>query len=322
MAGVLQYRTLAQKNASFVVTNTGRATMPLIVNNVADEDREYSIELLPSRNNPADLTRMEVGICLEKPLYEIWQKGGCSAEKILHHDAESRTLYLQGYDSKIGELRLPKDNKKQLRMICSCSVLANEDIKEEKRYEYDIVQRDLQTGQIVGGEHFSIVQKPRKGIFPAIKSLMTSEGYELEAVGVEEDADYFWLNDKGYVMAMGQTVRIVPQLNDKHILLKVKAKSDGAINYAVLSLDPHLTIKEVSPNPFKTSLTITLSEPVPEGTVISMSPIGAVGSSERYKVRSGERRLTISNADCVAGIYVIVLQVNGTVVDTRSVICK
>ena len=151
---------------------------------------------------------------------------------------------------------------------------------------------------------------------------MTSEGYELEAVGVEEDADYFWLNDKGYVMAMGQTVRIVPQLNDKHILLKVKAKCDGATNYAVLSLDPHLTIKEVSPNPFKTNLTITLSEPVPEGIVISMTPIDVAGSSERYKVRSGERQLTISNADCAAGVYVIVLQVNGTVVDTRSVICK
>lgn len=71
----------------------------------------------------------------------------------------------------------------------------------------DIVQRDLSTGKIVGGEHFTIVQQPRKAIWPEIKSTLTQEGYELEAVNVDEDATYTWLNDQGAVLAEGKSYK-------------------------------------------------------------------------------------------------------------------
>lgn len=322
LAGVLNYKTIAQVNASFVATNNGTANMPLIVSNVADEGREYSIEVIPCENNPTDIKNMEIGIQLEEPLFKIWKNGGEMAEKAISYKASPRKFNIQQYHGKISNLQLPKDQRQRLRMNCTCCIVANEDITKETTYEYDIVQRDLSTGKIVGGEHFTIVQQPRKAIWPEIKSTLTQEGYELEAVNVDEDATYTWLNDQGAVLAEGKSAKIVPQIGDKQIKLRVAAKSDGAINYATLTLDQHMNIKGITPNPFKNKLIITLSEPASEDTKVIIAPVNTVGATEEYQIKAGEKEIVVYTSSYKSGIYLVSLLVKGSVIDSRNVVCQ
>lgn len=322
LAGVLPYKTIAQVNASFVATNSGSTNMPLIVRNVTDEECEYSIEVIPCEKNPSDIKKMEIGMRMEEPLYRIWKDGGEMVENATIYKKAPNEMLVRQYGAKISNLLLPKADRQRLRVNCTCSIVADEDITEETKFEYDIVQRDLKTGQIVGGEHFTVVQQPRKAIRPEIVSSLTKEGYELRATNVNEDANYVWLDEQGCVVAEGPVAKIVPSVGDKQIRLKVTAKCDGAVNYASFPFDMNFGIECVTPSPFCSYFTVSLSSPAAEGTVLRIAPVNVASKAEVYKMNSGERDLTVNTVGYKPGIYLVALIVDGTVVDTRSVVCQ
>jgi len=200
------------------------------------------------------------------------------------------------------------------------NILAKEDVKEETVYAYDIALRDKETGELVDGERFVIKQMPRQAILPVIDVKETDRGYLLKATNVNEAANYIWYNSTGEKVGSGQEVNIIPSEKEQKYRLMVEAESDGAINYADITLNSFFAIKSTSPNPFTSQLTITLSTPATDDIEFRLTPVNTVGKAESYRMKPGDSEITIKTSEYNKGIYVVSLLKNGKILDTRQII--
>ena len=279
---ILGKRRVAQNNASFMtLSNTSRMEIPLNVRNIYDNDREFSIEVMPAKEYPTDDSKVEVGIRLSEPLYKSWVESGTASEKMITYKTLPQKVYTQGFNSKLKDIRLAKGETEKI--YCTYNILAKEDVKEETVYAYDIALRDKETGELVDGERFVIKQMPRQAILPVIDVEETDRGYLLKATNVNEAANYIWYNSTGEKVGSGQEVNIIPSEKEQKYRLMVEAESDGAINYADITLNSFFAIKSTSPNPFTSQLTITLSTPATDDIEFRLTPVNTVGKAESYR---------------------------------------
>ena len=320
MVDILGHRNIAQTNILFATPEEAAQGLSMIARNVFDTDREYSIEVLPVKDMPTNIRKTEIGLRLSENLYEAWRQNGASAEKMASYSSAPRMLYAQGFGSKVGDLRMKKGQEE--RILCTCNIIADEDVSEETTYAYDIVMRDKVTRRIIDGERFVIRQQPRKAILPEIAKEATELGYVLRAQHVDEDATYTWFDETGSKVGEGEEVTVVPSQKTRKYRLQVRAKEDGAVNYAETAVDSYFTIKTVSPNPFTTQLTVKLNAVAGSNTFVRLTPVSGSGASEDYRIKSGEEEVTIYTSGYSKGVYVLSLLNNGKVLDSRQVVCE
>lgn len=318
----LYHRNIGQKNVFFVNPTEGTAPeIRLNVRNVAEERGSYSIELLPAGEEEASASNIEVTARLSESLYEAWRNGGSMAEKTTAYKSAPSRLYLRGGNSMLDNISL--DVKQSGTIHCSCSVIANEDITEEKTYKYDLVQRDRNSGTIVGGERFEIHVKPRPAILPVIEQMKVDDKLVLIAANIHEDVKYEWFDEDGNMVGEGKEVAVGVANTRTQYLLKVTAKSDGAINYATAIVGEAFGIAGISPVPFVNQLHIKLSAPADEATAIRLTPVSSPAVvTEDYQVKSGESEIAIRTDGLVQGNYLVSLIHDGTVVSTRQITRK
>lgn len=319
VADILGKRSLVQKNAAFIAgEESSIIEIPLNVNNVCIDDHEYDIEILPVKEYPTNDAKIEVGIRMSDNIYSAWNKKGAFAEKVISYKSAPKKVYVQEFNSKIQNIELKKNEIGKI--FCTCEIIAKEDITEETLYAYDIVLRDKVSGTIIDGERIVIKQQPRKAILPEIKQEIIDGGYLLKAINVDEPATYTWYNEAGENIAEGKEIKVGPNVNEKQLRVKVKAGSDGAVNYAYTTVGSNLSIESVTPNPFNTQITIVLNEPATENTILKLTPASNAGLAEFYQVKAGEKEMTIFTSKYKKGIYVLSLLKENNLIETRQLI--
>lgn len=316
---VLGNNWIAQRNISFYSNSSNASTeLPLYVRNVYDEARDYSIEILPVENSVNDLSKIETCIRLSAPLYSAWEKGGRQTNKAVAYKSHPERFYLKGEDSRIENIGLLKGRREKI--YCTGSVIAEEDITEERTYKYNIVQRDRNTGNIVGGERIEILVKPRKALIPIIRQSIEGSQIRLTASNIEEAASYEWFDENGYLVGKGKELLLSPETGNREYKLKVCAENDAAINYAFTSVTQKQGLEKITPIPFKDRINVKLSLPADDDTYISLTPVNAVNKTENYHVTSGESEMTIYISNYVKGTYLVSLLRNGKVIDSRHIV--
>lgn len=318
---ILGKRCIAQINANFIQSLAeAKKEFPLWVNNGLDSNREYCIEVVPVEGFNGNNSNLEVGIRLSDPIYKAWEKGGKFAEKATCFSSQPNKLYMKADASRIMDIEM--EPKQASRIYCTCEVLATEDVMDETTYAYDIVLRDKKTGMAVDGERFYIKQQPRKALLPEIIGETVDDGYQLKASNIDEAVKYEWYDETGSIVARGKEVVVKPTIGNNQYKLKVEAESDGAINYATITLDEHFRVKSISPNPFSTQITVTLSSAAEDNTAIRIAPANGTDSYEEYQVKKGEREITIYTSHYAKENYIITLLSDGKKIESRQIICK
>lgn len=311
-------RRIAQKNLTIYNSSLEASQgMPLYVSNLYDQDRDYSLEIIPMADDADALEHLEISIDLPDELYHAWQKGGKKAEHISTFKSQPQKLFAHGAHSKISYLKLA--SKQYSKIKCYSRIIADEDIINPKVYSFSIIQRDIKTGNIVGGEDFMIKQEPRNAICPQIESVDLGDKCVLKAININEPAHLTWYDEAGIKIGEGDNILLASPQKQVYTL-KVESKKDGTVNYSQTEVDAIQGFKHLSPLPFSTQLDFTLFSPAAPNTSIVITPISFVGTSEKYEFRQGEAEMTVYTANYVKGTYAISLLVNGIVVDTKQII--
>lgn len=141
----------------------------------------------------------------------------------------------------------------------------------------------------------------------------------LEASNVNEPATYEWFDSERNLIGKGKDLS-VPAGVEGEITLRVKADEDGQIGYAKTFVEKGMSIKSLSPLPFKSSLNVTLSAPATSSTTLKIASVSGNGEILEYPVAKGESELTVYASQLGKGIYTVSLIENGAVVDTERVI--
>lgn len=315
-----QKRWIAQENATFYNSPAAASQgLPLVVRNTFGEEREVNIEILPSDRSRAAMNKTEVAVKLPQALYKAWNTGGRKAQKAMAYVSAPEKVYLQACDSKIQDIRL--DAHQADKMVCYFNVIADEDITEDTYYEFNIIQRDKLTGEIMDGENVRILMQPRHAIKPEVVTTVGNDGVVLEERNVSEAARYEWYDETGMKVAEGKKVTIKPNSKIKTYRLKVIAEKDGAVNYASASMEPKATfgIESIAPLPIGSQLTIRLTGSASANTKIRITSASDPTVSEVYTVKQGEREMTLFTSQFDKGVCLVTLLKDGKVVDSRKV---
>lgn len=316
---VLGYSWIAQKNMTFYSNGTNGVTeLPLYVRNVYEDEREYSIEIVPVENDESDLSNIETSIRLSAPLYSAWEKGGRQSAKAVSYNSLPEKFILRGTEGKLENIRLKKGQSE--RIYCLSNIIANRDIAEEKTYRYNIIQRDKETGDVVGGERIEILVKPRPAITPVISRTVENGQVKLTASNIKEEVRYEWCDENGNRIGDGEEILLTADSKNGEYRLKVCAESDGAVGYAAITVDSKQGIVSISPVPFKEKITVKLLSPADNSTYISITPANTVGKTERYQVKPGETEVTLNVSNHSRGNYIVSLVNDGTTIDSKQII--
>lgn len=313
---------VAQRNLTVTYfKETKSVDIPIYIRNLANEKRAYDIEVVPdSKSGSANVfSDLEVCVNVTPAVYRAWNSGGKSAKSIKWNESSPYRIQLTDIDSQIKNIVLAPEHEDKL--VFTVSQIANMNSYIPQHYKFHIIQRDSETGEILGGEAFEFVTEGREAVLePAISAELTDGRYELTETNVTEDSEYEWTDADNKVIAKGKTVRIDAPVVDSSYKLRVQSRADGAVNYAAINLAKVPIIESISPNPFTDNLNIKLSRCADENTSVLVSGISDNSIKKEINLSKGDKGLSIDTSMLPKGGYIITIICNEKVMESRQVV--
>ncbi|MBO5468056.1 MAG: hypothetical protein J6A02_11560 [Prevotella sp.] len=312
---------IAQRNMTIIYAEeNSQPEIPLYIRNIYSVDKDFNIEIVPNEKNATLFDESETILKLSQEVYSAWQNGGSQGDDIEQDYSDAKRIKMLDITSKIKNIKLSA--KQENKVYFTCNFLADETIDSISEYYVDVIQRDVNTGTIIGGETFKIIKTPRAALTPEISYNFDENDYLLEATGINEDVQYEWFNEDGEKVGEGEKIKVKASAPTKTYTLKVSAKKDGAYNYASISLDRISEIKSISPNPFNDHVKIKFRKATTEIYSIKIALINGAGGNYEYVVNEGQNEFIIDTSKYKKGNYILNLIREGKIIESRQILKK
>jgi serine protease len=320
-ANVRNNNNIAWKNVTTInVANTNNTVIAL--RNLSDETQNSYLELVKenSETGKSIYEEAEVSVKMDETLYSAWERGGKLAEQ-LNATTDIKKKLVKGNNVILDNISLNPNEIGTLQL--SFNFLTKE-ITEKNKFTYHVVQRDKETGEIIGGETITI-EKNQRDIFSAdageTKIVDINEPITIRATQISEPVVYNWYDTNGNLIFSGKDLTIATQVATKY-KLEVIATSDGFKDYSEVEvkLKPSV-LSSIAPNPATNNVVINYK--VNEaGTAYLMiiSSYGTSNSSNNYILNTNSSETNIDISNYPIGFYTVALVCNGQIVDAKTLI--
>lgn len=316
LGGVARSKHLTQKNLTIIKGDCN--SIPLNVRNIAGEDHIYNIEVMADpRNNSSIFNKMELSMKMSEPLVNGWIDYGMQGEDLDILMTNSVDIRMLSENSKVESIIMEADLVSDV--MITCNKLANFEVVKPDTAIFHVVQRDAETGKIVGGEAFMVITEPRPAIEPLASCSVGDGKISLSAGNVNEAATYEWYDANNILVGKGQNIAL-PLDRVGEYKLRVIADSDGAVSYASVNVESLMKIDEMSPLPFLGNLNIKISAPATGNTKVRLTSIAMPSFVREYVFNSSEKSLNIDTSQYVKGVYIVNLLENNVIMDTKRII--
>lgn len=261
----------------------------------------------------------EVGIKMNDVLYQAWERGGKEAQ-LLDPTLEEKRKIVRGNHVILDNIAFNANETGTLRLDFN---FLTKELTDKTNYAYHVIQKDAETGQIIGGETFIINKNPRP-IFEAEapdKEVDLNQAITISAEDINEPAIYNWYDNDGNLIYQGKDLQIANAISEKY-KLEVISTVDGFKDYTEVevTLKPS-TLENIVPNPATNNVLISYKlNSVSSAYLMVIGYYGSNGTSNNYilDVNSSETNLNVSNYP--SGFYTVALVVNGEIVDAKTLI--
>lgn len=261
----------------------------------------------------------EVGIKMDEILFNAWERGGKEAQ-LLDPTLEEKRKIVRGNHVILDNISFNANETGTLRLDFNFLI---EELTEKTNYAYHIIQKDGETGQIIGGETFIIIKNPRP-IFEAEapdKEVDLNQAITISANDINEPAIYNWYDNEGNLIYQGKDLQIANAVAEK-FKLEVIATADGFKDYkqVEVKLKPS-TLENITPNPATNNVLVSYKlNGANSAYLMVIGYYGSNGTSNNYilDINSSETNLNVSNYP--SGFYTVALVVNGEIVDGKTLI--
>ena len=196
-----------------------------------------------------------------------------------------------------------------------------------QQFVYHIVQRDLETGNVVGGETYLVNKGKTEGrrLFADAggdKKADRDEIITFSAAQLNEAVIYNWYAD-GKLVYQGKDLTVAVDIAKKY-KLEVVALADGTKDYAevAVTLNPS-TLGGIAPNPAQDNVTVGYKLNDTNSAYLSIiGSYGANRASNNYILDVKNTEISIDISNYPSGLYTVALISNGKIVDTKKLIKK
>ena len=126
----------------------------VLVGNPFDDARTFSIELIKEdiEGGKSIFDEAEVSLTMDETLYDVWKRSGKQSE-LLESTYNEKTKRVQGNHAGLNNLRFEPNEMGILDLKFS---FLPEELTDKSRFVYHVVQKDAETGEVVGGETYII----------------------------------------------------------------------------------------------------------------------------------------------------------------------
>lgn len=261
----------------------------------------------------------EVGIKMNDVLYQAWERGGKEAQ-LLDPTLEEKRKIVRGNHVILDNIAFNANETGTLRLDFN---FLTKELTDKTNYAYHVIQKDAETGQIIGGETFIINKNPRP-IFEAEapdKEVDLNQAITISAEDINEPAIYNWYDNDGNLIYQGKDLQIANAISEKY-KLEVISTIDGFKDYTEVevTLKPS-TLENIVPNPATNNVLVSYKlNGVNSAYLMVIGYYGSNGTSNNYilDTNSSETNLNVSNYP--SGFYTVALVVNGEIVDAKTLI--
>lgn len=261
----------------------------------------------------------EVGIKMNDVLYQAWERGGKEAQ-LLDPTLEEKRKIVRGNHVILDNIAFNANETGTLRLDFN---FLTKELTDKTNYAYHVIQKDAETGQIIGGETFVINKNPRTK-FEAVaddKEVDLNQAITISAEDINEPALYNWYDNDGNLIYQGKDLQIANAISEK-FKLEVISTVDGFKDYTEVEvkLKPS-TLENIVPNPATNNVLVSYKlNGVSSAYLMVIGYYGSNGTSNNYilAVNSNETNLNVSSYP--SGFYTVALVVNGEIVDAKTLI--
>lgn len=199
-----------------------------------------------------------------------------------------------------------------------------EKLSKKNNYLYHIIQKDKETGEIIGGSTFEITKEMRP-VFSAnageTKIVNKNEPITINATQINEAAIYNWYDTEGNLVFTGKDLSIATRVATKY-KLEVVATADGFKEYSEVEVKLKPSILEtIAPNPATNNITINYKlNDVSSAYLMIIGSYGANGITNNYILDINTSETILNIANYPNDFYTIGLVCNGQIVDAKTLI--
>lgn len=327
-------RYLAEKNRVTLVNGGGSEIMPLMLQNSSDSAQNVNIALTVDslKDQQPLFDKMELYLTLSPSLAQSWATNGSKGHNVKVLPAKPNEVQLLGYDSKIEGL--PLNPGQTDSVLLTCKMIASDAIVVRGTYNFNIVSQNS-SNQNFGGAALNIrLDTSRPAINPGIDigGAGTIAGGDtsitvaapindltrmMTATNIQEPVDYEWYDPDESLIATTKSVAL-NNVKKGVYKLRVTAKSDGAVAYALADISKQIEsrIKSISPNPFDCQMTIMFNTPCAGDETICVTSVSGNSLPINIKCDKGDKSIEIQASGIPSGQYLVSLLQNGKVVET------
>lgn len=187
-------------------------------------------------------------------------------------------------------------------------------------FEVNLIQRDEDTGEIIGGETFQIIQEPRPALLPEISYSYEGGHYIMEASNISEEVNYQWYDEGNNLVGTQKQLSVSANRSGDNYRLRVQSKKDGAVNYANVQLNKMSVIKSVAPSPFVDYFTVSLSNPASAGMHLKVTSVATPQVMDEVNILEGETEITLYTSQYLKGAYIVSLCRGNSVIESKTII--
>lgn len=310
---------IAWKNISIItIWPTANLSAAVAVGNSSDTERSYTLELFTDSEEEGIpiYEAAEIIAQLDTTLLKAWSNGGNKVDHLGKTSQKSKQV-ITGNHARFKEFRLSPNE----RGILSLSFhFLTQVVDEKQSYTYHVVQRDVETGELIGGETY-VIEKDYNNYFLAKASVETNEAQGIIITGedINQAAQYNWYNSEGELIHVGQELQVAENIA-KIYQLEVISDVDGFKDYVQIDLDDHLNkIITITPNPAGEQIAVTYRlHDVKSAYLMVLNIQGENSRLSNYILNVENQQANIDVSTYQTGVYSIALVVDGVIRDAKS----
>ena len=314
---------LAWKNITIVNVspNGGDIGGTIAVTNPSSVARSYYLEMVKEdiETGNAIYEEAEVGLTMDTPLLNAWKRGGSISSNLEATQVEEKktvkanNVILDGINLNANEMGT---------LYVSFNFLSQKATDKEK-YRYHIIQKDSETGEIMGGETFEIQKKPRPAFVAQAEeasiAARKNESVTINAKDINEPAVYNWYDENDNLVHTGKSFE-VSQSATKTYKLEVVAL-DGFKDYSEVEvkINPYKFIN-MSPNPATSEVVVRYDIENSTSAHIVVAGITNTSIYNNYILNTATSQKEINLTNYPKGQYTVALVVDGKIVESKNLI--
>lgn len=311
----------AWKNITVVDLVSDFTSGSVLIANPYNTPKTFFLELQKETNEggKAIFEEAEVTLKMDDVLFDAWERGGKIAEKLDSTIEEKRKL-VKGDNVILDNIAFEPNEMGLLTLDFS---FLTEELTDKTEYTYHVIQKDANTGEVIGGETY-IIKKETRPIFIADaggdKEVDLNETITISAEDINEPAVYNWYDSDGNLIYQGKDLTVTADFV-KEYKLEVIATTDGFKDYedVEIKFKPSI-IESIAPNPASENITVTYKTNGVNSAYLMV--IGYYGSntSNNYILDTNLQQTNINVSSYPLGYYTVALVCDGEIVDAKTLI--